>query len=377
MAQRSDKGRRILYIHGVAQIGGAERELLTWLKFLDRERFQPYVVCPGDGPLATELENLQVPHASVSLPAWRKLFHVFWRPVAIIQLIRVIRRWRIDVLHVNDYWWAPVGIIAGWLTGRPCFVHVRQEIEPRKVSQYWLNKGSVIVPVSQSIGNVIRSAGVHQENIRVLLSGIPLKVGKSFSPLTETLTILKKEKGQPVIGTVANLFPRKGLEYLIEAVGHLKKSFPHIFLVIVGTGDDEYERQLRTQVAHLDLTDHVLFAGFQDQPECFIAQFDVFVLPSLLEGLGIVLLEAMALGKPIVASRVGGIPEVVQHGKTGLLVKPADVEALCHGLLTLCHDPATCRQMGEEAKKRVVEYFSVERMLEQLYRLYDGVLAKG
>jgi glycosyltransferase involved in cell wall biosynthesis len=127
----------------------------------------------------------------------------------------------------------------------------------------------------------------------------------------------------------------------------------------------------------LDLTDHVLFAGFQDQPECFIAQFDVFVLPSLLEGLGIVLLEAMALGKPIVASRVGGIPEVVQHGKTGLLVKPADVEALCHGLLTLCHDPATCRQMGEEAKKRVVECFSVERMLEQLYRLYDGVLAKG
>jgi len=376
MAQLSNKGRRILYIHGISKIGGAERELLTWLKFLDRERFHPYVVCPGDGPLATELENLQVPYASVSLPAWRKLFHVFWRPFAILRLISIIRRWHIDALHVNDYWWAPLGVLAGRLTGRPCLVHVRQEIEPRKISQYWLNKGCVIVPVSQSIGNVIRSAGVPQKNIQVVLSGIAIKGGKSSFPSTETLRILKKVKGQPVMGTVANLFPRKGLEYLVEAIGHLKKTFPHIFLVIVGTGDDEYERQLRTQAAHLDLTDHVLFAGFQDQPEFFIATFDVFVLPSVLEGLGIVLLEAMALGKPIVASKVGGIPEVVQSGKTGLLVKPADVEELCYGLLTLCQDPDRCRQMGEEGKSRVAQKFSVERMMEQLYGLYDGVLAK-
>lgn len=376
MTSQLNKVIRILYLHGEAKIGGAERELLTWLKFLDRERFQPYVVCPDDGPLGTELDKLQVPHASFSLSAWRKFFHVFWRPFAILRLIRVIRRWHIDVLHVNDYWWAPLGILAGRLTGCPCLIHVRQEIEPRKVSQYWLNKGSVIVPVSQSIGNVIRSAGIPQENIKVVLSGIALKGGKSSFPSSETLRILKKVKGQPVMGTVANLFPRKGLEYLIAAIGHLKKTFPHIFLVIVGTGDDEYERQLRTQVKHLDLTGHVLFAGFQDQPEFFIAQFDVFVLPSVLEGLGIVLLEAMVLGKPIVASKVGGIPEVVQHGETGLLVKPADVEELCHGLLTLCQNPETRRQMGEKAKKRVVEQFSVERMMEQLYGLYDGVLAK-
>jgi glycosyltransferase involved in cell wall biosynthesis len=125
------------------------------------------------------------------------------------------------------------------------------------------------------------------------------------------------------------------------------------------------------------LTEQILFAGFQDYPEFFISQFDVFVLPSVLEGLGIVLLEAMALGKPIVASKVGGVPEIVQHEKTGLLVKPADVEDLFNGLLTLCQDPDTCRQMGEEARRRVVECFSVERMMEQLYRLYDGVLAKG
>ena len=377
MTPQSYKVVRVLYVHGVAQIGGAERELLTWLEFLDRKQFHPYVVCPIDGPLSTELATLQIPYASFSLPAWRKLLHVFWRPFAILRLIRVIRRWQIDVLHVNDYWWAPLGIMAGRLTGRPCLVHVRQEIEPRKISQYWLNRGSLIVPVSESIGNVMRSAGVSQENIQVLLSGIALKDKKISSPSPETSAILKKVKGNPVIGTVANLFPRKGLEYLVEAIGHLKKTFPRILLVIVGTGDGEYERQLRMQVEHLGLTEQILFAGFQDHPEFFISQFDVFVLPSILEGLGIVLLEAMALRKPIVASKVGGIPEIVQHEKTGLLVKPADVEDLFNGLLTLCQNPDTCRQMGEEARRRVVASFSVERMMEQLYRLYDGVLAKG
>ena len=377
MIPQSYKIVRVLYIHGVAQIGGAERELLTWLEFLDRKRFQPYVVCPIDGPLTTELENLQIPCASFSLPAWRKMFHVFWRPFVILRLIRVIRRWKIDVLHVNDYWWAPLGIMAGRLTGRPCLVHVRQEIEPRKISQYWLNRGSLIVPVSKSIGKVIRNSGVSHENIQVLLSGIAPKDGKHSLPSTETLAILNKVKGHPVIGTVANLFPRKGLEYLVEATGNLKKIFPHIFLVIVGTGDGEYERQLSAQVENLGLTEQILFAGFQDHPEFFISQFDVFVLPSVLEGLGIVLLEAMALGKPIVASKVGGIPEIVQHEKTGLLVKPADVEDLFNGILTLCQDPDTCRQMGKEARRRVVECFSVERMMEHLYRLYDGVLAKG
>jgi len=377
MAQLSNKGMRILYIHGGDQIGGAERELLTWLEFLDRKRFHPYMVCPVDGPLTIELDKLHIPYVSFSLPAWRKLSHVIWRPFAILRLIRIIQRWQIDVLHVNDYWWAPLGVLAGCLTGRPCLIHVRVEIEPRKISRYWLHKGSLIVPVSESIGNVIRRAGVSQKNIQVLLSGIARKDVKSFSPSTETLAILKKVKGQPVIGAVAHLFPRKGLEYLVEAMEPLKKAFPHILLVIVGTGDFQYERQLKTQVEHLDLRENVLFAGFQKHPELFISQFDVFVLPSVSEGFGIVLLEAMALGKPIVASNIGGISEIVQHSITGLLVKPADATELYQALLTLLNDPKKRAIMGDEGKKRIEEQFNLECMMEKLYGLYSEVLARG
>ncbi len=364
----------VLYIHGVSQIGGAERELLAWLEFLDRRRIHPYVVCQDDGALHTELKKLNIPYVSFVLPAWRKLLHVFQRPLAIIRIINVIRRWHIDILHVNDYWWAPLGILAGRITGCPCLVHVRQEIEPRKVSQYWLNKGNPIVPVSHSIGDVLRNAGVSPENIHVLWSGIlpQNRTQSSFSP--ETLGILNKIKGTPVIGTVANLFPRKGLEYLVQAIEDLTKAFPQIFLVIVGTGDCDYEQQLKNQVAQLKLTKQVMFAGFQDQPSCFISQFDVFVLPSVLEGLGIVLLEAMTLGKPIVASNVGGIPEVVQHGKTGLLVNPADVESLSEALVILLNDPEKRALMGAEAKRRIEKHFSLEAMLKRLSELYSKVL---
>ncbi len=366
----------VLYVHGVSQIGGAERELLTWLQFLDRTRIHPYMVCPDNGPLLAELEKLNIPYASITLPAWRKLLHIFWRPLAIIRLINIVRRWHIDVLHVNDYWWAPLGIIAGRLTGRPCLVHVRQEIERRKISQYWLNRGDPIVPVSHSIGDVLRKAGVSSEHIHVLWSGIPVKKRALSSPSPETSAILKNIQGTPVIGTVANLFPRKGLGYLVQAMEGLVKAFPHIVLVIVGTGDEEYERQLHVQINQLQLTEHVLFAGFQEHPELFIARFDVFVLPSVLEGLGIVLLEAMALGKPVVASKVGGIPEVVDHQKTGLLVRAADVEDLRKSLSTLCENPETRKQMGVEAKKRIAEQFSLTVMMEGLYGLYEGVLAK-
>jgi glycosyltransferase involved in cell wall biosynthesis len=376
MVPLSKKGIRVLYIHGVAQIGGAERELLTWLKVLDRTRFHPYIVCPSDGPLAFELSELEIPHISLYLPAWRKLLQVLYRPMAILRLVRVMQRWNIDVLHVNDYWWAPIGVLASRLRGCPCLVHVRQEIETRKVKQYWLDKASMVLPVSESIGNVIRDTGISEEKVQVLLSGISKKAAEPSPPSRETSAILKKITGQPIIGTVANLFPRKGLEYLVQAVGNLKESFDNILLVIVGTGDAQYESQLRKQIQDLNLTQHVLFTEFQEYPELFVSQFDVFVLPSIQEGFGIVLLEAMALGKPIVASHVGGIPEIVQHEKTGILVKAADVEELSKGVLTLLNDPNKRRKMGEQAQKRAAEYFSVERMMERLYGLYEDVLAK-
>ena len=374
MTTQSNKAINVLYIHGVTQIGGAERELLTWMKALDPNQVHPYVACPSQGPLVTELTDLQIPHIPLSLPSWRKWAHIFRRPFAAIKLSRIIQQWQIDVIHVNDYWWGPIGVMASRLTSCPCVVHVRQEIEPVKVRKYWLKKADMVVPVSQGIGNVLMEAGVSRKNIRVLLSGISQE-SLDFSTSSGADPILTKiGESRPILGTVANLFPRKGLEFLIQAVGKLKSYYPDIVLVIVGSGDLHYEQHLKQQAKQLNITHNIIFAGFQSNPELFISRFDIFVLPSIQEGFGIVLLEAMSLSKPIVASRIGGIPEIVEHEKTGLLVKPGDAKDLYQALFTLLNDPEKQKRMGNAGKTRLEGHFTLQRMMDGLYGVYRDVL---
>ncbi len=374
MTAQPNKAIKVLYIHGVTQIGGAERELLTWMKALDPNQVHPYVACPGHGPLVTELTYLHIPHISLSLPSWRKWAHIFRRSLAIKKVARIIQQWQIDVIHVNDYWWGPIGVLASRVTSCPCVVHVRQEIEPMKVKKYWLGEADMVVPVSQSIGNVLGEAGVSRKKLHVLWSGISQK---SFNVSTSSIaaqTLVEIGGARPILGTVANLFPRKGLEFLVQAVGELKADYPDIVLVIVGKGDPHYEQHLKQQAKQLNIINNVVFAGFQPHPELFISRFDIFVLPSILEGFGIVLLEAMSLSKPIVASRVGGIPEIVEHEKTGLLVKPADAKDLYQALLTLLNDPEKRKRMGNAAKTRLEEHFTLQHMMDRLHGLYRDVL---
>ncbi len=127
-------------------------------------------------------------------------------------------------------------------------------------------------------------------------------------------------------------------------------------------------------VDRLGLKGSVLFTGFQMDVRRIIATFDVAVLPSFFEGMGRVLLEAMAMGKPVVASSVGGIPDLVHHGKTGLLVTPGSVSELKSGLLTLIRNKALAKEMGEEGRKRISEEFSAGRMAQSIEKLYRELL---
>jgi len=133
---------------------------------------------------------------------------------------------------------------------------------------------------------------------------------------------------------------------------------------------------LQELIKSLQLIPCVILTGFQANPENFMIDMDVFVLPSLMEGFGIVLLEAMALGKCVVATRVGGIPEIVEHEKTGLLVTPGNVEELMQALLTCITDPSKRCRMGQAAKERVEQQFSVEHMMNGLYEIYWEALGE-
>jgi glycosyltransferase involved in cell wall biosynthesis len=173
---------------------------------------------------------------------------------------------------------------------------------------------------------------------------------------------------------VANLFPRKGHEYLIEAVYRIAEEAPDARCLIVGTGDDRYGEMLARLTREKGLDGIVIFAGFQPDVSPYLAAFDLFVLPSVMEGFGIVLIEAMAMAKPVVATSVGGIPEVIDDGVTGFLVPPRDPESLVRKIRFLLAHPEVRAKMGEAGRLRVLARFSTERMIGELQRLYGELI---
>jgi glycosyltransferase involved in cell wall biosynthesis len=256
----------------------------------------------------------------------------------------------------------------------PCVVHIRQEIEPIRIPQYWLKKPQRLIAVSYSIKKVAVEAGVEASKITVVHSGIDTSMTTGVAEGKRVRDYYGLLPGQPVIGTVGNIFPRKGYEYLIEAVREIQKELPHIPCLLIGEGNLHYRELLLERIEKAGLQKAITFTGFRSEVLAYIAAMDVFVLPSLMEGFGIVLLEAMMMERPVVATAVGGLPEIVEDQATGFLVPPGNSSALAEKILSLLRGPAIRERLGQAGRARVLEHFSIDRMISQLRKLY-GELA--
>ena len=179
------------------------------------------------------------------------------------------------------------------------------------------------------------------------------------------------DQNEAVIGFVGWLLPIKGPDYLLKAMDYVWQGHPEASLVFVGKGDLDVD--LRTEALKKNGNGKVKFLGWREDIDEIMPLFDMLVLPSLNEGMGRVLVEAMAAGKPVVASRVGGIPDLVRHAETGYLVPPADEEALADGIKKLLDDPERAKQMGKRGKE-YCRQFSLESMIEKLDNLYSDLI---
>jgi len=177
-----------------------------------------------------------------------------------------------------------------------------------------------------------------------------------------------------VIGALGRLSPEKGYNHLIDALAILLERGRDVHLVIFGEGEER--KALEGQVARLGLEERVRMPGFLPNAGCFLPYFDILAMPSLTEGLPITLLEAMRAGVPIAASRVGGIPYLLEEGKSGLLVPPADSAALADALSLLCEQPTIGREMAVAARTRFQTSYTSERMAEGYHRIYLNVLGQ-
>jgi glycosyltransferase involved in cell wall biosynthesis len=188
--------------------------------------------------------------------------------------------------------------------------------------------------------------------------------------MVEKRRSLGLDQNGTVVGFVGWLLPIKGPEYLLKAMEYVWPEHPEASLVFVGKGDLDLD--LRTQALEVSANGRVKFLGWRNDINEIMPVFDMLVLPSLNEGMGRVLVEAMAAGKPVVASRVGGIPDLVQHGETGYLVPPADEKALADGIKKLLDDPGNAWEMGQRGKE-YCQKFSLEAMIEKLDDLYSDL----
>jgi glycosyltransferase involved in cell wall biosynthesis len=217
--------------------------------------------------------------------------------------------------------------------------------------------------------------GVDPENVEVIRSGI------DFSSFDEDSRALKYkdylhrefsfEADDYLVGIVAHLADHKGHQYLIQATKILKQQSPKIKMIIVGEGPLSME--LNRQAKDLDVEDIVFFLGFRKDIPKILTSLDLFVLSSYLEGMGSSILDAMACRLPVVATKVGGIPEVVIHGETGLLVPPRNPSALARAILKLYSNNTLASRLGQKGYELVHRKFSAEAMADKVVRLYERV----
>lgn len=363
--------RAITFVHGIPEIGGAERELLVILRQLSRGPYAVRVIGPHEGPLIEELRRQGITVSHADFPPWRKLFAFPRRTAAVRRLREEISAHPCAIVHVNDIWWVPQVLRAARGLGTPIVAHVRQEIEPSKVSRYELEQVDQVIAISEQVSRSLKSGGVSPERIRVVYSGIDCP---SVSP-DESCQDARSRLGLPahalVLGTVANLFPRKGYHVLLQALPRILASVQHAHYLVVGHGNADYERRLHSLSEELRIGDRVHFVGFQTRVSPYLAAMDLYVHPALMEGFGIAVLEAMAMARAVVATAVGGVPEIVMNGETGFLVPSGNPEALASAVITLLTEPEQRARLGLAGRERVLKSFTVEAMMGQLCDAYE------
>lgn len=293
--------------------------------------------------------------------------------ISALQLRTAIRRFQPQIVHAHDA--RTLGLAAlTWAMGtRSRIIAARRVAFPLRrnplTAMKYRSVARRIIAVSQYVRALLVAAGVEERRVDVVYDGVDLS---KVSQKSDSRRELGVEPEACLIGCVGQFVAEKGHDFLIRAFAQIRQLIPHAMLVLVGDG--ELKGQYRMLVQQLDLEGKVLFHGFVPDIGSVLPALDLFVFPSLHEGLGSSLLAAMACGVPICASRTGGIPEIIQDGVTGYLFNPGDVAAITQSMLEALKSPQRSCDLAKAAAKTVVQRFSVAHMVEATREVYANVL---
>lgn len=366
---------KILFFITELSTGGAQTVLSHLLSHLDRRRFEPVVVClyNDDGAPAQQIKQWGI--LVIGLGMTRK-----WRIDAVWRLYKVLRRHRPTILHTWMFHANVLGRIIGKLATVPIIITSRHSIriggQWRERLKGWTVKldDKIIAVCDMARQLEIENARAPADKVVVIHNSIDWRKFADADPLIgatvrQTLHI---PPIVPLIGAVGRLTPAKGFDILLQSFAEVHRQMPDAHLLLVGDGS--LRPHLENLVSQMHLADRVIFTGTRKDVPHLLKTLDIFILSSQWEGLPNTILEAMAAGVPVVATTVGGVPEVITHPQNGWLIPPNNAAALTDAIIYLLRHPAERRRLSTNGQMRVKTAFDAELAAQQTFRLYQTLI---
>ena len=354
---------RILHIDTERGFRGGELQVLLLMEGLKRKGHKNFLVA-SNGILIEKAKSITESIFTINPKRVLDIINIF-------KICKFIKFSQADILHIHTAHAHLVGGIAGRMKGKPIVVTRRVDF-PVKGRFKYNRFADKIIAISRAVKRVLIEGRVNEDKIAVIPSGIDTKKFDNVKRADYLFREFNIPDKRLMIGTIAHLTDHKGHTYLLDAIPQVLKEFPHSFFLFVGDG--ELKDFLKTKSRILGIRDKVFLTGFREDIPEILSILDLFVLPSHLEGLCTSLMDAMCMEVPIVATTAGGIPEVIENEKTGLLVPPKNPSALAKAIIELLKDKNKREMFVSEGKKKVLKEFTASNMVEAVEKVYLSLI---
>ncbi|UCE67742.1 MAG: glycosyltransferase family 4 protein [Candidatus Zixiibacteriota bacterium] len=369
--------RNILLYIETSGPGGAERVLLNIARGIDKIRYEPFVILHKSRWLREQLLKYDI-HTEI-IPSQRS-----WNISFLFKLIQYCRKHKIGLIHSHLFGANLYACIAAGILRIPIVATFHNELLLHGKSEKYLSLKSFFIRrfaskivfvadfMKDDYINKVRFPG---KKALTIYNGLDMDLATNDLDISALKAELCVNESDLLVGHIANFRVPKGHKFLIAAAGLVCKELKNVkFLLIGDEGDGSLKGEIQDLIIKMDLTDNIRLLGFRDDIPKLLNLMDVFVLSSISEGLPLSVIEAMSASKPVVATDVGGLPEIVIPGKTGYLVKAGNADALAEKLAILLNDQPLREQMGNQGRKAVEKKFSLDAMIEKYQELYAELL---
>ena len=366
---------KILQIVSSSRLSGAEKHVAVLSERLLRRGHEITALCPPGGWLPDQLRAAQVPVLEMPM-------HGLSTGPTALRLRRFIREQNFDLLHAHLTCATYYGYLMGLVTNLPVATSVHVRSRDLVYRRLFPRRGNHIITVSDWVREGFVTQGVPSEQVHTIYNGTEFCAGDSINsppPNENAAEILpvRVELSLPpdaeLIGIFARVGDFKGHPLLVQAARQIVAARPRAYIVCVGAVEPSVQQSLWETAGNLGVAERFRFTGQRDDAQRLMSQMDVITLPSKYEACSMAIIEAMALGKPVIATRAGGNPELVRHQETGLLIE-RDPHELAEALISVLANTAQRRQMGEAARQRALNLFSADKMVSNIEALYHSMV---